>query len=83
MTTMAVQSPNESDLFQLKENYINHIIDGMDMDSLCQMCFDLLLDGMEDCTWDQLREEIVDLYDEDTLVSLLPLESDNNWCSVL
>jgi len=78
MTTMTVQSPNETDLFQLKENYINHIIDGMDMDSLCQMCFDLLLDSYEDCTWDQLQEEIVDLYDEDTLVSLLPLESDNN-----
>jgi len=78
MTTMTVQSPNESDLFQLKENYINHIIDGMDMDSLCQMAFDLLLDAYEDCTWDQLQEEIVDLYDEDTLVSLLPVESDNN-----
>ena len=69
---------NNEQLNQLKYNYANMIIDSMDMDSLCQMCFDLLLDGMEDCTWDQLREEIVDLYDEDTLVSLLPLESDNN-----
>jgi hypothetical protein len=40
---------NESELLQLKENYINMIIDGMDMDSLCQMAFDLLLDSYSDC----------------------------------
>ena len=32
---------NDSELLQLKENYANMIIDGMDMDSLCQMAFDL------------------------------------------
>ena len=74
INTMTAQSPNADDLFALKENYINHIIDGMDMDSLCQMCFDLLLDAYNDCTWDELQEEIVDLYDEDTLVNLLPVE---------
>ena len=70
---MTAQSPNNSDLFALKENYINHIIDGMDVDSLAQMAYDLLLDSYEDCTWDDITEEIVDLYDEDTLVNLLPL----------
>lgn len=60
------------ELFALKENYINHIIDGMDMDTLCQMCFDLLLDAYEDSTWDELTEEIKDLYDEETLIELLP-----------
>ena len=70
---MAIQSPNESDLLKLKENYCNHIIDGMDMDCLVQMCYDLLMDAYEDCTWDSLQEEIVDLYDEDTLVDLLPM----------
>ena len=68
---------NESDLQQLKENYANMIIDGMDMDSLCQMCFDLLLDAYEDSTWDDITEEIVDLYDEDTLVNLIPVNNDN------
>ena len=78
MTTMTAQSPNESDLFQLKENYVNHIIDGMDVDSLVTLAYDLLLDAYQDCTWDELQAEIVDLYDEDTLVDLLPVEGDNN-----
>ena len=70
---MTQQSPNAADLFQLKENYVEHIIDGMDMDSLVHMVRDLLLDAYEDCTWDDITEEIVDLYDEDTLVNLLPM----------
>lgn len=69
---------NESDLQQLKENYINMIIDGMDMDSLCQMAFDLLMDSYQECTEDQMLEEIKDLYDEDTLIDLLP-EANEVW----
>jgi hypothetical protein len=65
---------NDSELFQLKENYCNHIIDGMDMDSLCQMAFDLLLDAYKDCTEDDIKEEILDLYDEETLSDLMPVE---------
>ena len=63
---------NEAELLQLKENYINMIIDGMDVDSLCQMAYDLLLDSYQDCTEDQMIEEIKDLYDEETLIDLLP-----------
>jgi len=63
---------NESELFQLKENYNNHIIDGMDMDSLVTMAYDLLLDSYQDCTEEQMIEEIKDLYDEETLADLLP-----------
>ena len=40
---------NESDLYTLKENYCNHIIDGMDMDCLVQMAHDLLMDAYKDC----------------------------------
>lgn len=65
---------NNSELFQLKENYINMIIDGMDMDSLCQMAFDLLLDSYKDWDEDDMKEEIVDLYDEEMLESLMPVE---------
>ena len=68
----------ESDTFALKENYVNHIIDGMDMDSLCQLAYDLLLDAYADSTWDDITEEIKDLYDEETLISLLPEAGDNN-----
>jgi len=63
---------NDSELFTLKENYINHIIDGMDMDSLCQLAFDLLLDSYQECTEDEMINEIKDLYDEETLIDLLP-----------
>ena len=63
---------SESDLFTLKENYINMIIDGMDMDTLVQMAFDLLLDAYQDCTEEQMKEEILDLYDEEMLADLMP-----------
>ena len=69
---MTQQSPREFDLFHLKENYINHIIDGMDMDCLVQLAHDMLMDAYEKCTWDEVTEEIVDLYDEDTLIDLIP-----------
>ena len=62
----------ESELFALKENYINMIIDGMDIDSLCQMAFDLLLDSYQDCTEEQMKEEILDLYDDEMLADLMP-----------
>ena len=65
---------NDSELLQLKENYANMIIDGMDMDSLCQMAFDLLLDTYKDCSEDDMKEEIMDLYDEEMLESLMPVE---------
>ena len=62
---------NESDLFALKENYCNHIIDGMDMDCLVQMCHDLLMDAYKDCTEDDMIAEIKDLYDQETLDDLM------------
>ena len=65
---------NDSELLQLKENYANMIIDGMDMDSLCQMAFDLLMDAYKDCTEDEIKEEVIDLYDEEMLESLMPVE---------
>ena len=62
---------NDSELLQLKENYCEMIIDGMDMDCLVQMCFDLLMDSYQSCTEEQLKEEILDLYDEDMLNDLI------------
>ena len=44
----------------------------MDMDCLVQMAHDLLMDSYENCTEDEMIEEIKDLYDEDTLIDLLP-----------
>ena len=65
---------NEFDLFHLKENYVNHIIDGMDVDSLAQLAHDFLMDDYEKLTEDQLKEEILNLYDQETLEDLMPVE---------
>jgi len=65
---------NESDLFQLKQNYANMIIEGMDMDSLCQFAFDMLIDAYKDCTEEEIKEEVLELYDEEMLESLMPVE---------
>ena len=65
---------NNEQLNQLKENYANMIIDGMDMDTLCQMAFDMLMDAYKDCTEEEIKEEIIDLYDEEVLEGLMPVE---------
>ena len=58
-------------LEQFKSNYCEMIIDGMDMDCLVQMCHDLLMDSYQSCTEEQLKEEILDLYDEEMLNDLI------------
>ena len=44
----------------------------MDVDTLAQSAYDFLMDDYEKLTWDEVTEEIVNLYDEDTLVDLIP-----------
>ena len=63
---------SESDRFQLVENYVEHIVDGMDTDSLAAMVVDLLTREYENLTEDQIKEEIIDLYDKETLEDLMP-----------
>ena len=75
---MQPASPNEADRFQLVENYVDHIIDGMDTDSLVCMVRDLLLNEYEKLTWDEVTDEIVELYDEDTLIDLIPDSSETD-----
>ena len=65
---------NESDLFTLKENYVHMIIDGMDMDTLVTFAFDSIMGNIETWTEDELKEEIVDLYDQEMLDSLMPTD---------
>ena len=74
---MTEQSPNKKDLDRLVDNYVMHIIDGLDYKDMEQMCYDLLTREYEKLSWDDVTEEIVDLYDEDTLIDLLP-DSDND-----
>ena len=69
---MTQPSPNQQDIDQLVENYVTHIVDGLDIASMEQLCYDLLTREYEKLTWDEITEEIVDLYDEDTLIDLIP-----------
>ena len=65
---------NDSELLQLKENYANMIIDGMDMDSLVQFAFDNMFNNIKDWDEEDVKEEVIDLYDEEMLESLMPVE---------
>ena len=62
---------NKEQLDTLKSNYVEMIIDGMDMDCLIQMCYDLLMDAYKDSTEEELKEEIVSLYDDEMLADLM------------
>ena len=62
---------NTEQLNNLKSNYCEMIIDGMDMDCLIQMCYDLLMDAYKDSTEEELKEEIVNLYDDEMLADLM------------
>ena len=70
--------PTQKDLDQLVDNYVMHIIDGLDYKDMEQMLYDMLTREYEKLTWDDVTEEIVDLYDEDTLIDLIGDVDDNN-----
>ena len=56
---------------QFASAYCEMIIDGMDTDTLVAMCYDLLMDAYENMDPDKIKEEILDLYDEEVLNSLM------------
>jgi len=58
-------------LEQFKSNYCELIVDGMDMDCLVQMCHDLLMDAYQSCSEQEIKDEILDLYDEEILEDLM------------
>lgn len=55
----------------LTEAYANHVIDGMDMDSLIQFAFESLVAELNKYTPEELVTEIEELYDSDTLNMLM------------
>jgi hypothetical protein len=65
---------NPEQLNQLKENYINMIIDGMDMDSLVQFAFDNMFNNIKDWDEEDVKEEVLECYDEEMFESLMPVE---------
>ena len=63
---------NNDQLDNLKEDYANLIVDGMDMNTLITFAVDTIVHNME--TWDEedVKGEITDLYGKETLNDLLP-----------
>ena len=75
-TVMTQPAPTKKDFERLVDNYVMHIINGLSYSDMEQMLFDLLQREYEKMDWDDVTEEIVDLYDEDTLIDLIP-DQDN------
>ena len=71
------QTMNESDLFTLKENYANMIIDGMDIDTLAQFAYDSIMDNLKDYEEKDIEAEIIDLYGEETYNDLADVDTTN------
>ena len=57
---------------KLVENYTSHIIDGMDVESLECMVYDLLLNEYKTYTEQEILGEIKELYGEEVAADLLP-----------
>ena len=62
---------NNTQLEQLKANYAELIVEGMDMDSLITFAVETIMHNMEMRTEDEVKGEIVEYYGEETLESLL------------
>ena len=58
-------------LINLVENYVSHIIDGLDVDSLETMVFDLLCREYEDYTEEEILGEVEELYGEELVADLV------------
>ena len=56
---------------KLAAAYCEKIVDDMDLDTLMTMCYDLLMDAYENMDPDKIKEEILDLYDEEVLNDLM------------
>ena len=62
---------NDEQLDKLKDDYAYLIVDGMDMKTLITFAVETIAQNMETWTEEEVKEEIVDLYDEETLNDLM------------
>ena len=63
---------NTAQFAQLIENYVSHIVDGMDTETMEVMVTDLLVREYDTYTEEQIIAEIDELYGEDMLAELMP-----------
>jgi len=62
---------NKAQFDQLVENYVCHIIDGLDSETMETMIFDLLTREYEDISEEDILNEIEELYGEEVANDLL------------
>ena len=67
---------NKAQFQQLIDNYANHIIEGLDNDSMEIMLFDLITAEYADYTEEQIVGEITEIYGEEFAADLLESASD-------
>ena len=72
MTISSNFKMNEQQLEQLKLNYAEMIVEGMDMDSLITFAVESIEQNIKDWDEDDVKEEIVEHYVEEVLEGLLP-----------
>ena len=58
-------------LTEFKSNYVEFIIEHMDNKTLETMCYDLLMDAYEMTPEDEIKAEILDLYDDSILNAIV------------
>ena len=58
---------NNDQLLRLKSNYVEMLMDGMDLEAIV---YDMLMESYELYGEDEMKEEILSEYDEDTLNAL-------------
>ena len=72
MTISSNCKMNQQQLDQLKLNYAEMIVEGMDMDSLITFAVESIEQNIKNWDENDVKEEIVDHYGEDVLNDLLP-----------
>lgn len=61
---------NQTQLNQLKENYTNKLLDGMDLKTLQIFVFETIMDSMIDWSDEDVIDEIKLNYDDNTAITM-------------
>ena len=62
---------NKEQLDQFKLNYAEMIVDAMDMSDLITLAVESIEQNLKDYTEEELKEEILDLYDDSVLNGII------------
>jgi len=63
---------NSKQLDQLKFEYAEMIVEGMDMNSLITFAVESIEQNLKDYTIEDLKEEVTDCYGEETWMDMMP-----------